>query len=195
MPNRVLRDELLTSERWWSVSADARTLWLSVFLSADDLGRAPGNPFTCRTKYLAGTIANPERVEKILCELQDIDLLRVYEHDGARYFFVPRFRQFVRYTRSKYPKPPKGISDIDLEKQRASTTEATPKRPEVKRSEVKRSERKGVVGESTSPTRGDAGQDLLKDSPSTPDLERGRRMGEALLRGDIEAARKLRDEK
>lgn len=141
MPNRVLRDELITSERWWSVSPEASRLWVSIFLSCDDLGRCPGSAFTVRTKYMAGT-CNSERCEKLVAELMDVDLIRVYQVEAVRYFFVPRFRQFVRYTRSKYPAPPNEINDINENKQFSSTAQATLKRPEVKRREVKRSEEK-----------------------------------------------------
>ncbi len=141
MPNRVIRDELITSERWWSVSADARSLWLSIALSADDTGRCPGSNFVCRTKYMAAQTSH-DRIEKIVAELHDSDLIRIYMVDCARYFFIPRFRQFLRYTNSRYPAPPQEINDLVIKKQFSGNSQATPKHPEVKRSEVKRSEEK-----------------------------------------------------
>ncbi len=87
---------------------------------------------------MAGTVTT-ERTEKLLAELMDCDLIRVYEHEQARYLFVPRFRQRLRYTNSRYPEPPKGINDLVVEKTDSSQTQDIPKTAEVKRSEEKRS--------------------------------------------------------
>lgn len=115
MPNRIMRDDLITSERYWSVSPEARNLFVSVVLSADDTGRCQGSNFYLRTRCMAGTVS-AERIEKLLLECVDVDLLRVYQHEGARYIFVPRFRQRLRYENSKYPAPPHGISDLPEKK-------------------------------------------------------------------------------
>lgn len=145
MPDRLVRDELLTSERYWSVSPEARNLFLSFVLSADDTARCPASNFVIRTKFMAGTVS-PERAEKLLAELQDIDLVRVYEHDAARFVFIPRFRQRLRYINSAYPEPPSGISDLIPNKTDPRQTQDKPEsvRSEEKLREVKRSKEKHI---------------------------------------------------
>jgi len=114
MSDRIVRDELLTSERYWSVSSEARNLFVSILLTVDDAARMAASNFALRTKCMAGTVTHDRRIEKILMELVDVDLVRLYEVDGARYIFVPRFRNRRRYvSRSKHPEPPKGINDIN----------------------------------------------------------------------------------
>jgi hypothetical protein len=140
-----VRDELLTSERYWKVSPEARCLFVGILLSADDTARFTGANFALRTKCMAGTV-DSERIERLLTELVDVDLVRAYMVKDARYLFVPRFRQRLRFEKSKYPEPPKQISDLTEKKTDASQTQAVPKtdsrqsqdgRSEEKRREVK----------------------------------------------------------
>lgn len=138
----MIRDDLLKSERYWSCSPEARNLFVSIVLSADDTARAQGSAWYLRTHCMAGTVSN-ERAEKLLSELQDCDLVRVYQNDGARYLFIPRFKQRLRYVHSKYPEPPNEINDLVIKKTDSSQSQDRPKsdssQSEVKRSEEKRS--------------------------------------------------------
>lgn len=84
-------------------------------------------------------------------------MVRLYEADGGRYLFLPRFRQSIRYVNSRYPAPPEALVDIAPEtlriaetrkekrneikeliqkKLRLSNTQAVPELVEVKRREV-----------------------------------------------------------
>lgn len=127
VPDRVIRDELLTSERYWACSPEARCLFVSILLSADDAARYSGAPFALRTKCMAGTVSH-ERIEAILGELVDADLVRRYVSAGKPYLFVPRFGNRKRYiASSKYPAPPPEINDIVLKKSDSSQTQVRPK--------------------------------------------------------------------
>lgn len=143
MPNRMIRDDLLKSERYWSCSPEARNLFLSICLSADDTARCQGSSWYLRTHCMAGTVDTAERIEKLLNELVDVDLARVYQECQARFIFVPRFKQRLRYINSKYPSPPNEINDLIINKTDSSQPKDRPKTDpsllEVKRSEVKRS--------------------------------------------------------
>jgi len=154
--DRVIRDELLTSERYWSVSIEAQRLFIHLILCADDLGRFSGKNYTIRTACFPGQAVQAEKVEKLLAELQDADLVRVYQHETERFIFIPRFRQRLRYFKSRYPAPPKQISDIEEEKSDhgqskdgLKTDSSRHKRSEVKRSEEKQDELLPPVGGST----------------------------------------------
>lgn len=135
MPDRIIRDELLTSERYWSVCIEAQQLFTHLLLRADSLGRYSGKNFTIRMSCYPGHARNPAIIEKFLSDLHDADLIRLYTVDGERFIFIPRYRQRLRYTNSKYPEPPKEINDLTIKKSDSSQTTVSPAPAEVKRSE------------------------------------------------------------
>jgi hypothetical protein len=142
MPDRLIRDELLNSERYWSVSDEAKLLYIHLILSADDTARYSGKNFTLRTRCFSGRGMETNRMEILLTELVDQDLIRLYFVEDERFIFIPRFKQRLRYYNSKYPDPPIQINDIDYKKTDSSLTQAKPKTDPslLKRSEEKRSE-------------------------------------------------------
>jgi hypothetical protein len=122
VPDRIVRDELLTSERYWQCSPEARNLYLSIILSADDLARYTGSVFALRSRCMAGTVS-AEIVGKLKAELVAADLIRPYQVDGKDFLFIPRFRQRQRHVkRSRYPEPPNAINDQVLKKSDVSRT-------------------------------------------------------------------------
>lgn len=135
MPDRIIRDELLTSERYWSVNVEAQQLFVHLLLRADSLSRFSGKNFTIRMACYPGHQRNPEVIEKLLSDLHDSDLIRLYTVAGERFIFIPRYRQRLRYTNSKYPSPPNEINDVSLEKSDSSKTQVRLQSAEVKRSE------------------------------------------------------------
>jgi len=123
MPDRIIRDELLTSERYWSVGIEAQRLFVHLLLNADALGRFSGKNYTIRAACYPGHAIDPKLVEKLLSDLHDADLVRIYEHEGARYLFIPRYRQRLRAKCSFFPAPPSAINDIHYEKADSSQTQ------------------------------------------------------------------------
>lgn len=144
MPARIIRDELLHSERYWSVSDEAKLLYIHLLISADDTARYTGKNFSLRSRCFPGRGMEANRMEILLSELADQDLIRPYHFDKERYIFIPRFKQRLRYVNSKYPEPPNEINDLAIEKSVPSQTQDRPKtapsQTQVSRSEVKRSE-------------------------------------------------------
>lgn len=139
MPDRIIRDELLTSERYWTVCDEAKLLYIHILLCADDTARYTARNFSLRQKCFAGRSMEPERMERLLNELADNDMIRLYEVSGERFLFVPRFRQRLRFQHSKFPEPPKEINDLEIKKTDLRQTQDSLKTAEVKRSEEKRS--------------------------------------------------------
>lgn len=147
VPDRILRDELLTSERYWQVSDSARLTYIHLLLSVDDTARFSGKNFTLRATCFPGRAVEPTDMERWLSELQDADLVRLYSVNGERFVFVPRFRQRLRFTNSRYPEPPKEINDLVSEKSDLSPTQASLKpdsRRQKRREEKRREEEKGT---------------------------------------------------
>lgn len=135
MPDRVIRDEILTSERYWSVSIEAQRLFVHLLLVVDDNARYSAKNYTIRAACFPGQQVDPARIEKLLLELVDVDLVRLYLHDGERFLFVPRFRQRLRYKNSRFPAPPCAINDLFSKKTDLSLTADGLKSAEVKRRE------------------------------------------------------------
>lgn len=106
MPDRLIRDEILTSERYCSVTRDAKLLFFHLMLSADNYGNFSGKNFTIRVRCFPGEQIHPDHVDKWLGELHDQDLIRFYEVAESRYLHIPRFRQRLRETMPKYPLSP-----------------------------------------------------------------------------------------
>lgn len=161
MPDRIIRDELLESERWLSLKDNAdRLAYLALLLRADNLGNYSAEPLRLVRLWRDFGIANTALVAKTLTELLDHDLVRLYDGpeklstgEPTKYLHIPRFRQRLRYLKNVFPLSP---WTTDEEKQRISNNSpvysqtVTGLSPaEVKRSE----EKKGVVGSSKYPTR------------------------------------------
>ena len=157
MPDRIIRDELLTSERYWNVSDEAKLLYIHLLISADDTARYTGKNFSLRTRCFPSRAMESTRMETLLSELVDQDLIRLYEVDKERFVFIPRFKQRLRFVNSKYPEPPNQINDLVIEKTVLSQTKVTPKTDSSrqKRSEEKRSEEirsKDITPDGVSPS-------------------------------------------
>ena len=109
MPNRVIREGVLDSERYWSVSIEARELYRHLQLIADDFGCLSLAPMLLRRRcFDPKQPPSNERIDALIAELaaQSADLIRPYEANGARYAFIPRFRQRLKRSKLKHPLPP-----------------------------------------------------------------------------------------
>lgn len=151
MPNRIIREGLLDSERYWSVTIEARQLFMHLLLLADDFGCVSLAPVFIRRRCFDDRPSD-EKVSRLLGELADADLLRVYEAEGGRYGFVPRFRQRLQRATLKHPAPPDELlaGDMDAEdkfrnikdKAKKATVDqplpTVPQPPEEKRREEKK---------------------------------------------------------
>jgi hypothetical protein len=152
MPDRVIRDELLQSPRFLALKDNAdRLAYIALLLSADDLGNFDADLFRLMRLWRDFGISTRELAAKTLAELADTDLVRVYSVDGRQYVHLPRYRQRLRYTVGKFPRPPAEVDTCKISMlQEKRQTAARPKtdfgqtadgRREVKRSEEKYTQR------------------------------------------------------
>lgn len=102
MPARLIRDDMLDSERVQTLPIEARWLYLTVLLTADDVGLFEASCFKLGRR--AGIDQN--KVPVLLQLLADSDLIRCYEAEGKRFGFIPRFRQRLQIKRTRHPMPP-----------------------------------------------------------------------------------------
>ena len=102
MPSRLIREDMLDSERVLALPIEARWLFVTIMLSADDLGIFEATAF----KIARRSDLRRETVDQLLGMLRDADLVRLYEADGKRFGFIPRFRQRIQIKFIKRPLPP-----------------------------------------------------------------------------------------
>jgi hypothetical protein len=101
----MIRDGILESEAVLSLPAEARWLYVSVLLSADDIGLFEATPF----KLARRADVRRELADKLVQMLADADLVRLYQVDGKRYGFIPRFGQRLQIKRIKHAAPPDAL--------------------------------------------------------------------------------------
>jgi hypothetical protein len=107
MPNRIVREALLDSDRWLGLRDNtARVCFLAAMLKADDLGNLEGTDARLRRLWRDYGVETDNKVALVLQELADTDLVRVYDVDGKRYLHIPRFRQYIRHIRQRHPASP-----------------------------------------------------------------------------------------
>lgn len=107
MPDRIIRDELLESERWLSLKDNAdRLAFIALLLSADSLGNFSAEPFRLMRLWRDFGIGTTALVAKTLAELSDHDLIRLYAAEEKPHLHIPRFRQRTRYLKRVFPHSP-----------------------------------------------------------------------------------------
>ena len=112
MPNRLVREALLDSDRYWAVTIEARQLFWHLMLLADDFGCVSLAPAFIRRRCFDDG-PSQEKIDRLVTQLMDVDLIRVYGDNGARYAFIPRFQQRLKRFTLKHPEPPAAIVNDD----------------------------------------------------------------------------------
>jgi len=108
MPTRLVREQLLESDRWLDlVHPVERLAYIVLLLKADDLGTLDaGEGQLVRFWREPCNIKSRDDAIKVLAALTDVDLVRCYDVQGKRYAFLPRYRQRFRATTIRRPPPP-----------------------------------------------------------------------------------------
>lgn len=107
MPNRVIREGLIESDRIDQLSAEGERFFGRLMLKADDFGR-----FTCDLRLLKAELfplkesLAKEEIEKWVVECETAGLIRRYTIYNKTYLVIPKFGQRTRAQKSKYPEPP-----------------------------------------------------------------------------------------
>lgn len=106
MPSRVIRgDELLESERYMAQSPAVQAFYIHTLCAADDFGLCLMTPTFIRRRFFLRAPGD-SKIEHLIQAAVSADLIRLYEFEGARFAFVPRFRQRLKNFRCKHPMPP-----------------------------------------------------------------------------------------
>lgn len=108
MPNRILRDGILTSPRVAKLAWGEEVFYRRLHSIVDDFGRYFADPGLLRAACYPRQLnkVSDSDIEKWLRACVDAALVRVYPaEDGERYLVVEDFKQQVRATKSKFPQP------------------------------------------------------------------------------------------
>lgn len=108
MPNRILRDGILDSDRVDRLSVPAEVFYRRLLSAVDDFGRFDARPVVLRAKLF------PLRLDRVadsdvagwLAECEAAGLIAAYQVDGRPYLVYLRFGQTARAKKSKFPPPP-----------------------------------------------------------------------------------------
>lgn len=116
MPNRVIREALLDSKRYWALSNDGKIFFIHMMLLADDFGCISLAPlFIARRAFIQRP--GPAKLEALIRELADQDLVRLYFAGDIktpeRYAFIPRFGQTLKWKKARLPMPPRSLFSDD----------------------------------------------------------------------------------
>lgn len=115
MPNRILRDGILTSPRVAKLVWGEEVFYRRLHSVVDDFGRYYADFGLLRAACYPRQLnkVSDSDIEKWLTACVIAALVRVYPaEDGERYLVVEDFKQQVRATKSKFPQPPdKCIAD------------------------------------------------------------------------------------
>jgi hypothetical protein len=108
VPDRVVRDELLDSDRFlWLPSDTDRLCYIGLLLRCDDFGNLEGGPRRL-FRFFAGfaQTKSEESAGATITHLADADLIRRYEVSAREFFHIPRFRPHRQYLVRKCPPSP-----------------------------------------------------------------------------------------
>lgn len=117
MPNRVIREAILDSQRYWSVPIEAQRLFFHLMLLADDFACVSLAPVFIGRRCFDVRPA-PAKLEGTIERLAAADLVRIYysgsSESPSRFAFIPRFRQVLRIKKNpKHPLPPLELYEDD----------------------------------------------------------------------------------
>lgn len=117
MPNRILREGIITSPRMIRLSWPAEVFYRRLMSVVDDYGRYHAHPMLLRAACYPMQLdkVSDSDVGKWLGETRKAALVRVYESRGAAYLELLDFRQQVRAKASKYPQPPADAEQMPSE--------------------------------------------------------------------------------
>lgn len=107
MPNRIVREGLIDSERVDQLSVHGERFYIRLLLKADDFGRFSGNVLLLKAALfpLKQDVRDAD-IPRWIAECEKAGLVRRYEVSGKHYLEVLDFRQRSRAEKSKYPAPP-----------------------------------------------------------------------------------------
>lgn len=114
MPNRIIREGILTSDRVNSLDWEAEVFYRRLLSIVDDFGRYDARPAVLRANLYSLKLDSmkEDAVQRCLTSLAAAQLIILYSVDGKAFLEVTNFNQQVRSKRSRFPSPDKHLHSI-----------------------------------------------------------------------------------
>ena len=108
MPNRILREGILSSERVNALDWEAEVFYRRLMSAVDDYGRYTAHPALLRAALypLKLETVSEDCITRLLEAVNAAGLVNLYEVAGKPFLELVDFRQQVRAKVSKFPEPP-----------------------------------------------------------------------------------------
>src|ERR1700752_2751156 len=116
MYDRMLKAELMNSDRWLDLQSDSHRLaYVCLLPLADDFGNLEGGARRLwRYLHARTQIKDESHSVSVLSDLMGADLIRPYKANGVEYWHLPRFKCDRKYVCRRVPASP--WDDPELER-------------------------------------------------------------------------------
>ena len=114
MPNRMLKESILSSEKFNSLTWFEQSTYIRLILLADDYGRLDGRDVILKSYcYPLDDKVTRSAISKAISHMVNVGLLQKYEVNNKPYLCFPNFgkHQRIRSKTSKYPEPLNGAQN------------------------------------------------------------------------------------
>lgn len=114
MPNRMLKESILSSEKFNSLTWFEQSTYIRLILLADDYGRLDGRDVILKSYcYPLDDKVTRSAISKAISHMVNVGLLQKYEVNNKPYLYFPNFGKYqrLRSKTSKYPAPLNGAQN------------------------------------------------------------------------------------
>lgn len=127
MPNRVIREGFLDSDKINRLSESEQNFFIRLMLIVDDYGRFDARPELLKSKCYPVSDKRLAIVSNMLTKLNNKGLVKLYSVNGKDYLEIVEYNQRLRQKREKYPSPEsEGVSNVQADDSKLSV-ETKPK--------------------------------------------------------------------
>lgn len=112
---RSVKPEFWDDEKLASVSRDARLLFIGIWNQSDDYGTVKGNSRWLLNKIFPYDNIKPSVFDKWLNELVTIDVIRPFESNGEKYFYIKNFQEHQKIDKPSKTRNPEAPQEVTLD--------------------------------------------------------------------------------
>ena len=134
MPNRMLKESILSSEKFNSLTWFEQSTYIRLILLADDSGRLDGRDVILKSYcYPLDDKVTRSAISKAISHMVNVGLLQKYEVNNKPYLYFPNFGKYqrLRSKTSKYPAPLNGAQNDSCQSHDRHMSDTCPLEEEV----------------------------------------------------------------
>lgn len=134
MPNRMLKESILSSEKFNSLTWFEQSTYIRLILLADDYGRLDGRDVILKSYcYPLDDKVTRSAISKAISHMVNVGLLQKYEVNNKPYLYFPNFGKYqrLRSKTSKYPAPLNGAQNDSCQSYDRHMSDTCPLEEEV----------------------------------------------------------------